>query len=172
MSMSIPSRVRYSRRRLSGTAGSATPEPSIRAKRRKESSGTPIIHDRSSLHTLHSPNQDGIPSQSESSTRYTLGNTKGASHHWNTTRAVDEVSCHLVETGPHVRSHLAVLRHNHRDQSVSPCIDRKRGSVVPGEFVSSPPVPPLRYGTSTGKLIESAALRTELCTSTVLVRVR
>ena len=28
---------------------------SIRAKRRKESSGTPIIHDRSSLHTLHSP---------------------------------------------------------------------------------------------------------------------
>ena len=108
---------------------------SIRAKRRKESSGTPIIHDRSSLHTLHSPNQDGIPSLSESSTRYTLGNTKGASHHWNTTRAVDEVSCHLVETGPHVRSHLAVLRHNHRDQSVSPCIDRKRGSVVPGEFV-------------------------------------
>ena len=78
---------------------------SIRAKRRKESSGTPIIHDRSSLHTLHSPNQDGIPSLSESSTRYTLGNTKGASHHWNTTRAVDEVSCHLVETGPHVRSH-------------------------------------------------------------------
>ena len=61
---------------------------SIRAKRRKESSGTPIIHDRSSLHTLHSPNQDGIPSLSESSTRYTLGNTKGASHHWNTTRAV------------------------------------------------------------------------------------
>ena len=52
---------------------------SIRAKRRKESSGTPIIHDRSSLHTLHSPNQDGIPSLSESSTRYTLGNTKGAS---------------------------------------------------------------------------------------------
>ena len=45
---------------------------SIRAKRRKESSGTPIIHDRSSLHTLHSPNQDGIPSLSESSTRYTL----------------------------------------------------------------------------------------------------